>query len=93
MPLNCPLDFGLSRDCTECSYQFEDKCYACKPHQPIIEILTIDERLTRLESQQTKTESQWTRQQWDRVQQLEAELRHWEAKVLQLTGKKKKGKY
>ena len=47
MPHNCPR--GTEGSCEGCRHNTDDRCYEFFPSIPIIELLTIDERMARLE--------------------------------------------
>lgn len=49
MPLNYPLPFGEIRQCQGCRHCTENKCWWFFPALDLVEILTVEERLSALE--------------------------------------------
>jgi len=75
MPINCPLRFDETMLCGECRYLFDgDKCNWFFPARPIKEILTLDERMERLEKEGVKVEhihfhSHLSKKEWAEMEQ------------------------
>jgi len=81
--LDCPQAFS---ECDNiCRHHSETHCRFFDPPRPLSEILTLSERLDRLEKNQTPTpEAKWSRKQWDYVTQLAGRTIHIENKLKEI---------
>ena len=92
---NCPLAFGI---CDRiCRNYLEEGCGYYFPPMPWSEILTLEERLERIEAQsipipyQKPKHLSW--KQWDEINQLKGRTAHLENKVMEMRVAKRKHKY
>jgi hypothetical protein len=51
MPVNCPVYPSPRLDCSNCRYLSDNKCWWFSPALELSEILTVQERLKRLEAE------------------------------------------
>ena len=49
MPRECPLGIEEALGCSGCRYQSSDKCWWFFPSRNVLDILTLEERITRIE--------------------------------------------
>ncbi len=96
MPLNCP-DYppGNYSDCLSCRHRHKNECwYLAMYPRKLRGILTVEERLAILEDNASPpvTQSEWTGNQWDYVQQLKGQVVFLTKKVNELLARKPKRK-
>ena len=55
MPINCPIN--IEGSCKGCRNFTDDSCWWHTPHMPIVELLTIDEKLELIDAKLTELEA------------------------------------
>lgn len=103
MPINCPL--GEEMVCEDCRYRYHwantTMCNWFFPAIPIREILTLDERITRLEKDGVKIEhrhfhSNLSKKEWNEMEQTKRRSLFALSEIKELQDKRKvdkQGKY
>ncbi len=93
MPLTCPLVILPYDACSGCRQLHNKECWA-NPLVPLklSGILTLEERVAILEDrpEPPMTQSEWTGNQWDYVQQLKGQVVFLTNKVNELLARKPK---
>jgi len=91
MPDNCPLN--LDGECEECRFLTDDYCWWFFPARPLKEILTEEERITKLELPPNHAIYKLDKKSQDDLNQLKGRLSRMENAVMKARAKKKDETY